>query len=253
MCMWTQILCSSHSIVFGAQLLAFALWRMCMWTQILCSSHSIVFGAQLLAIPRWRMCMWTQMLCSFHSIVFGAQLLAVPRWRMYMCTQMLCSSHSIVFGAQLLAIPRRRMCMCTQMLYSSHSIVTGAQLLCSCILLFLLLTFGVFAVVCHWKEPFAWMKDFAWQPTFPTDCRTAPTTVILHPIGVSLRSFVSLVTYVLRTRTPNTVISCQRNIFTLWVHPAIPATNTKTKESGYSFHTIYFCFKNACRRTGEPG
>jgi len=54
------------------------------------------------------------------------------------------------------------------MLCSSHSIVTGAQLLCSCILLFVLLTSGVLAVVCHWgektkhkKKTFAWMKDFA--------------------------------------------------------------------------------------------
>jgi hypothetical protein len=44
------------------------------------------------------------------------------------------------------------------------------------------------------QKPFAWMKDFAWQPHVPTDCRTVPTNVILHPIGVSLRPFVSLVT-----------------------------------------------------------
>jgi hypothetical protein len=155
--------------------------------------------------------MWTQMLSSSHSVVTGAQLLAIPLWRMCMWTQMLCSSHSIVFGAQLLAIPLRRMCMWTQMLCSSHSILTCAQLLCSCILLFVLLTSVVLAVVCHWKKkktPFACMKDFAWQPNVPTDCRTVPTNVILHPIGVSLRSFVNHVTYVLRTWTLNTVISC---------------------------------------------
>ena len=37
------------------------------------------------------------------------------------------------------------------MLCISHSIVTGAQLLCSCVLVFVLLTSGVLAVVCHWE------------------------------------------------------------------------------------------------------
>jgi len=65
------------------------------------------------------------------------------------------------------------------------------------------------------KKRFAWMKDFAWQSNVPSDCRTVPSNVILHSV-VSLRPFVSLVTYVLRTRTPSTVISCPANIFTLY-------------------------------------
>jgi hypothetical protein len=193
--------------------------------ELTCSAPATLLSSvlNLRAFPHWRMCMWTQMLCSCHLFVFGAQFTCISRWRMCMWTQLLCSSHSIL---------------------------TGAHLLCSCILLFVLLTSCVLAVVYQWKKLFAWTRDFAWQPNFPTDCRTVPTNVILHLIGVSLRPIVSPVTYVLRTRT---VISYQPNIFTLRVHPVVPATKTKTKESGYSFHTNYFCFKNACWLKGEPG
>jgi len=248
------MLCSCHSIVFGAQFTCISTVKnvhvksnslLLPLYCFRCSIYMHFYGEEcacelkfsapatllfsvlnLHAFPRWRMCIWTQILCSCHSIVFGAQFTCISTVK-----NVHVNSHALLLPLYCFR------CSITLLL---HPLICVADVLCACCGL-------------PMKKPFAWMRDFAWQPNFPTDCRTVPTNVILHPIGVSLRPFVSSVTYVPRTRTPNTVISCQPNIFTLWVHPVVPATETKTKESGYSFHKNYFYFKNACWLTGEPG
>jgi hypothetical protein len=134
-------------------------------------------------------------------------------------------------STNLREILRWRMCMCTQMLCCSHSIVTGAQLLCSCILLFVLLMSGVLALVCQRGEKKKLCMDEGfcvtakrsdWLQDSSDKCNSAPYPSIIRP-------FVSLVTYMLRTRTPSTLISCQPNSFTLCEHPVLPATKTKNE------------------------
>ena len=249
---------------FRCSITSVPLWRICMCTLILCSSHSIVFDVQLLQFH------YEEYACALKYS--AAPTLLFSMFNYFSSTMKNTHVHSntlllplYCFRCSITSVPLWRICMCTQILCSFHSIVTGAQLLCSCVLLFVLLTSVVLAVVCHRKNLLHGWRIFAWQPNVPTDCRTVPTDVILHPIGVSLRPFVSLVTYVLRTRTANTVIICQPKhgqptllsaaslTFSHWVHPVVPVTDTKTKESGYSFHTTYICFKKSCRLAGEPG
>jgi len=222
---------------------------MCMWTEMFCCSHSIVFGAHLLAIPLWRMCMCTQMFYSSHSIVFGAQLLAFPLWRMCMCTQMLYSSHycfrcsvtcnstakNVYVHSNALLLPFYcYRCSITLLL---HPLICVAEVWCARRGLPLKKKFCMDEGFCVTAKRSDWLQDSS------DKCNSAPYRSII-------RSLVSLVTYVLRTRTPSTVISCQPNSVSIRLYQQL---KLKTKESGYSFHTICCCFKNACRRTGEPG
>jgi hypothetical protein len=167
------------------------------------------------------------MLCSCHSIVFGAQ---------FTCISTVKNVHT---NTNSLLLPLY--CFRCSIYVHFHGEECACELTCSApaTLLFSVLNYSaptssylccdVLCACCGlpMKKPFAWMRDFAWQPNFPTDCRTVPTNLILHPIGVSLRPFVSSVTYVLRTRTPNTVISCQPNIFTLRLYQQLKQKRKK--------------------------
>jgi hypothetical protein len=128
----SHVFATWRQVKISINLLAIPHWRMCMWTQMLCSSHSIVFGAQFTCISTVKnvhvnsnalllplYCLWCSIYVHFHGEECACELKcsasptllssvlnlrAFPRWRMCTWTQMLCSSHSIVFGAQFTCI-----------------------------------------------------------------------------------------------------------------------------------------------------
>jgi hypothetical protein len=148
----------------------------------------------LLAIPHWRKCMWTQMLCCCHSIVFGAQFTCIS------------TAKNVHVNLNALLLPRY--CVRCSIYVHFHGEECACELKCSAPPTLLLPVFNhsvpASSYLCCWrlvcspwsanKKTLAWMRDFAWQPNFPTDCRRVSTNVILHPVGVSLRPFVSPVT-----------------------------------------------------------